>query len=136
VDKHPLGLYEPQERIGWEVDAPEGSGEVLVRVQAPDAKEETVLWITPNTARQAAVLVESAGTRWELDRARFRQTWAGAAAVQLAGGRWLECRPVDGADGHAEIVLRSTASGLLIGCVAAAGAECAWRLAVRDQPSI
>ncbi|GAA2793080.1 GNAT family N-acetyltransferase [Kitasatospora sp. CM 4170] len=138
--KHPLGLAAPHERIDWEVTAPESAAEpVRVDVRAPGAEEEVVLWITPNTPSRTAVVLDSAGTRRELDSSMFRQVWAAAAAVRLADGSWLDCRPAGEGAGAAEVVLRTTASGLLIGCVAAAGpdgAEASWQLAVHREPVV
>jgi GNAT superfamily N-acetyltransferase len=136
-EKHPLGLYAPRERIGWELTAPEDTAEpVRVDIQAPDGQEEIVLWLTPNTPRKTTVVLDSAGTRWELDTAGFRQVWAAAAAVRLSDGRWLDCRPADGAGTEAELVLRTTPSGLLIGCVSPARQGSAWHLAVLDEAGL
>ncbi|MGV9990500.1 GNAT family N-acetyltransferase [Streptomyces sp. NPDC003374] len=136
--KHPLGLYGPQEGIAWELDAPgDTAAPVRVAVSSPAgvAEEETVLWLTPNTARRTTVAVDSAGSRWELDSADFRQLWAAAAAVRLADGSWLTCRPAVPA-AEAEIVLRTTPSGLLVGCVAPAGGDTAWHLSVGHAPGV
>lgn len=135
-EKHPLGLFAPRERIGWELTAPENTAEpVRADIQAPDSEEEIVLWLTPNTPRETTVLLDSAGTRWELGSAGFRQVWATAATVRLADGSWLDCRPADGACPQAELVLRTTPSGLLIGCVSPARRPSAWQLAVHDGPT-
>ncbi|MFI1923176.1 MULTISPECIES: GNAT family N-acetyltransferase [unclassified Streptomyces] len=135
-EKHPLGLFAPRERIGWELTAPEDTAEpVRADIQAPDSEEEIVLWLTPNTARETTVLLDSAGTRWELGSAGFRQIWATAATVRLADGSWLDCRPADGACAQAELVLRTTPSGLLIGCVSPARRPSAWQLAVHSEPT-
>lgn len=135
-EKHPLGLFAPRERIGWELTAPEDTAEpVRADIQAPDSEEEIVLWLTPNTARETTVLLDSAGTRWELGSAGFRQIWATAATVRLADGSWLDCRPADGACPQAELVLRTTPSGLLIGCVSPARRPSAWQLAVHSEPT-
>ncbi|MFG3030679.1 GNAT family N-acetyltransferase [Streptomyces sp. NPDC048253] len=135
-EKHPLGLFAPRERIGWELTAPEDTAEpVRADIQAPDSEEEIVLWLTPNTARETTVLLDSAGTRWELGSAGFRQIWATAATVRLADGHWLDVRPADGACPQAELVLRTTPSGLLIGCVSPARRPSAWQLAVHSGPT-
>ncbi|MGW6925678.1 N-acetyltransferase family protein [Streptomyces sp. NPDC054950] len=135
-EKHPLGLFAPRERIGWELTAPEDTAEpVRADIQAPDSEEEIVLWLTPNTARETTVLLDSAGTRWELGSAGFRQIWATAATVRLADGHWLDVRPADGACPQAELVLRATPSGLLIGCVSPARRPSAWQLAVHSEPT-
>ncbi|WP_406006967.1 GNAT family N-acetyltransferase [Streptomyces sp. NBC_00637] len=132
-EKHPLGLFAPRERIGWELTAPEDPAEpVRADIQAPDSEEEIVLWLTPNTPRETTVVLDSAGTRWELGSAGFRQIWATAATVRLADGSWLDCRPADGAPEEAELVLRTTPSGLLIGCVSPARRPSAWQLAVHS----
>ncbi|CAM3712453.1 hypothetical protein GCM10009799_02100 [Nocardiopsis rhodophaea] len=141
VDKHDLGLFAPSLGISWEITAPhDGAGGIRVDVQAPGANEDVVLWVTPNTQPRTAVLVDSAGTHWELDTAEFRQVWASAAAVRLSDGSWLDCRPAGAGADAAEVVLRATASGLLIGCVCAArrprGAEAAWHLAVHSEPRL
>ncbi|MEV4559179.1 GNAT family N-acetyltransferase [Kitasatospora sp. NPDC049285] len=134
--KHPLGLAAPQDRISWEVTAPEQTAQpVRVDVHAPGADEEIVLWLTPNTPAATAVVLESAGTRWEVETTGFRQVWAAAAAVRLTGGQWLHLAPVQGGGDH-EIVLRTTASGLLVGCVAPAATEAAWQLTVLAEPAI
>ncbi|MFI1519039.1 GNAT family N-acetyltransferase [Kitasatospora cineracea] len=133
--KHPLGLAAPQERISWEVTAPEQCARpVRIDVHAPGADEETVLWLTPDTPADTAVVLDSAGTRRELDSAGFRQVWAAAAAVRLSSGHWLHVAPAGG-PGSQEIVLRTTTSGLLIGC-AATGTEAAWQLSVHPAPAI
>ncbi|MFH0174714.1 GNAT family N-acetyltransferase [Streptomyces cacaoi] len=135
-EKHPLGLFAPRERIGWELTAPEDTAEpVRADIQAPDSEEEIVLWLTPNTPRETTVVLDSAGTRWELGSAGFRQIWATAATVRLADGSWLDCRPADGACAQAELVLRTTPSGLLIGCVSPARRPSAWQLAVHSEPT-
>ncbi|MET8169233.1 GNAT family N-acetyltransferase [Streptomyces sp. NPDC005329] len=135
-EKHPLGLYAPRERIGWELTAPEDTAEpVRADIQAPDSEEEIVLWLTPNTPRETTVVLDSADARWELGSAGFRQIWATAATVRLADGSWLDCRPAEGACPQAEIVLRTTPSGLLIGCVSPARRPTAWQLAVHSGPT-
>lgn|GEM_PF-598706 len=139
--KHPLGLFAPEERISWELSLPDGSDQpIRADVQAPGAAEEIVLWITPNTPTHTTVVFDSAGTRWELSSSEFQQVWTSTASVLLSDGSWLDCRPAPGATDEAEIVLRTTASGLLIGCVSAAqkshGAESSWHLAVSRQPGI
>ncbi|MCK1819649.1 GNAT family N-acetyltransferase [Streptomyces sp. XM83C] len=136
--KQPFGLYEPQQGIAWELDAPDDTAapvRVVVSSPAGGEGEEAVLWLTPNTGRRTTLAVDSAGTRWELDSGDFRQIWASAAAVRLADGSWLTCRPEHPA-GDAEIVLRTTPSGLLVGCAAPAGGEAAWRLTVGDGPGV
>ncbi|MFI1162581.1 GNAT family N-acetyltransferase [Streptomyces sp. NPDC020801] len=138
-EKHPLGLYGPQEGIGWELTAPEDTTQpVRVDIQAPatGADEEVVLWLTPNTPRRTTVVIDSAGTRWELDSPEFRQIWATAAAVRLTDGSWLHCRPAGSGPAGAEIVLRTTPSGLLLGCVSPACRENAWHLAVSSEPGL
>ncbi|GFH38404.1 GNAT family N-acetyltransferase [Streptomyces pacificus] len=151
-EKHPLALYCPQARTGWEITAPADATEPLrVHVHtfrdeheyaddhAEDHPEaaETVLWITPNTPRKTAVVLESGGRRWELAPTGFRQVWAAAAAVRLSDGSWLDCRPAPGSGGEQEIALRSTASGLLLGCVSPAGrGDTAWHLSVHDEPTV
>ncbi|BAJ30025.1 MULTISPECIES: GNAT family N-acetyltransferase [Kitasatospora] len=133
--KHPLGLAAPQEGVSWEVTAPERTAEpVRLDVHAPGADEETVLWLTPDTPADTAVVIDSAGTRHALDSGAFRQVWAAAAAVRLTGGHWLHLTPA-GPAGTQEIVLRTTSSGLLIGC-ASAGADAAWQLSVHPAPAI
>ncbi|ARP70699.1 GNAT family N-acetyltransferase [Streptomyces pluripotens] len=130
-EKHPLALFAPRERIGWEVIAPEDPAEpVRVDIQAPDGEEEIVLWLTPNTPRKTTVVLDSAGTRWELASSDFRQVWAASASVRLSDGSWLDCRPAGPGAEHAELVLRTTSSGLLIGCVSPAARGTSWHLAV------
>ncbi|MEU7058507.1 GNAT family N-acetyltransferase [Streptomyces sp. NPDC046197] len=137
AEKHPLGLYGPQEGIGFELTAPDATGgPVRVDIQAPDSEEEVVLWVTPNTPRETTVVIDSAGTRWELNSPDFRQVWAAAAAVRLSDGSWLHCRPDRPGPGEAEIVLRTTASGLLIGCASPARRPSAWYLAVSGEPAL
>ncbi|MCH0570229.1 GNAT family N-acetyltransferase [Streptomyces sp. MUM 136J] len=133
-EKHPLALFSPRERIGWELTGAEDPAEpVRIDVQAPGHEEEVVLWITPNTPRTTAVVLDSAHTGWELDSTGFRQIWASAASVRLSDGSWLDCRPAHpGPD--AEIVLRTTPSGLLVGCVSPARRESSWHLAVHPEP--
>lgn len=139
-EKHPVALYGPQEGIGFEVTAPEDTGEpVRVDIQAPGSHEEVVLWLTPNTPRRTTAVIDSAGTRWELDSSEFRQIWAGAVAVRLSDGAWLHCRPANGAGARpaeAEIVLRTTPSGLLIGCASPARRDNAWHLSVHPEPAL
>ncbi|MET8248157.1 GNAT family N-acetyltransferase [Streptomyces sp. NPDC005202] len=136
-EKHPLGLYGPQEGIGWELTASEDTARpVRVDIQAPDTEEEVVLWLTPNTPRETTVVIESAGTRWELNSPDFRQVWAAAAAVRLSDGSWLHCRPAHPGSAEAEIVLRTTPSGLLVGCASPARRKNAWHLAVSSEPGL
>ncbi|MFJ9814545.1 GNAT family N-acetyltransferase [Streptomyces sp. NPDC101151] len=136
-EKHPLGLYGPQDGIGFELIAPDDTAEpVRVDLQAPDTAEEVVLWITPNTPRETTAVIDSAGTRWELNSPDFRQVWAAAAAVRLSDGSWLHCRPARPGSAEAEIVLRTTTSGLLIGCASAARRPHAWLLSVSSEPAL
>ncbi|MFR9795979.1 N-acetyltransferase family protein [Streptomyces sp. MS06] len=133
-EKHPFALFSPRERIGWELTGAEDPAEpVRVDVQAPGHEEEAVLWITPNASRKTAVVLDSASTAWELDSTEFRQIWASAAAVRLSDGNWLDVRPADPRP-DAEIVLRTTPSGLLVGCVSPALRESSWHLAVHPEP--
>ncbi|MEV0966200.1 GNAT family N-acetyltransferase [Streptomyces sp. NPDC049910] len=142
-EKHPLALYCPHARTGWEITAPGDTTEPLrVDVWTPRVEDEdeegaeAVLWITPNTPRKTAVVLESAGTRWALASTGFRQVWATTAVVRLSDGSWLDCRPSPGSGGEREIALRSTPSGLLIGCVSPAGRRNTWRLSVHDEPTV
>ncbi|WP_103516442.1 GNAT family N-acetyltransferase [Streptomyces sp. SM10] len=139
AEKHALGLFDPERGIDWDVTA-SGDGPLRVDVRAPFAEDEAVLWITPDTGARASVVIDSAGTRWELDSPDFRQVWAAAVSVRLSDGSWLDCRPAGTPSGDAEIVLRTTPSGLLVGCVAAAdgqdGVAASWHLAVRDGPGL
>ncbi|MFJ1757493.1 GNAT family N-acetyltransferase [Kitasatospora sp. NPDC088134] len=133
--KHPLGLAAPQQRISWEVTAPEQAAEpVRIDIQAPGADEEIVLWLTPDAPADTAVVIDSAGRRRELATGDFRQVWAGAAAIRLGSGQWLHLAPA-GPAGTQEIVLRTTSAGLLVGCAAAA-TEAAWQLSVHPAPAI
>ncbi|GLW73236.1 hypothetical protein Kpho02_55350 [Kitasatospora phosalacinea] len=136
--KHPLGLAAPQEGVSWEVTAPERTAEpVRIDVRAPGADEETVLWLTPDTPADTTVVIDTAGTRHELESGAFRQVWAAAASVRLSSGHWLHIAPADPADpvGTRELVLRTTSSGLLVGC-ASADPEAAWQLSVHPAPAI
>ncbi|MFJ8882802.1 GNAT family N-acetyltransferase [Streptomyces sp. NPDC102402] len=138
AEKHALGLYDAGRGIGWDVTAP-GDGPLRVDVRAPSTEDDTVLWITPDTAARTTAVIDSAGTRWELDSRDFRQVWASAASVRLSDGSWLDCRPGGTPSDDAEIVLRTTSSGLLIGCVAAGtpdGVTATWHLAVRQEPGL
>ncbi|MEV0927847.1 GNAT family N-acetyltransferase [Streptomyces spongiicola] len=142
--EHPLALYCPHTRTGWEITAPGDTTEpVRVDVRTPPAGDEAgdeaeaVLWITPDTPRKTTVVLESAGTRWALASTGFRQVWAAAAAVRLSDGSWLDCRPSPGSGGEREIALRSTPSGLLVGCVSPAGRRSTtWHLSVHDEPTL
>ncbi|MFY1679707.1 GNAT family N-acetyltransferase [Streptomyces sp. WMMC905] len=138
----PLGLRCPRSGAGWEIDAPEDPAEPLrVDVRTPghrDGEEDAdvVLWITPNTPRRTSVVLDSAGARWELPSSDFRQVWATTAAVRLSDGGWLDCRPSPGLPDGSEITIRSTPSGLLIGCVSPVGRESTWHLSVHDEPVV
>jgi GNAT superfamily N-acetyltransferase len=140
--KDPFGLFAARERIGWQVTAPEDAARsVRVDVQAPEVEEEVALWLTPHTPARTRVVIRSAGTRWELDSSTFRQVWAEAVSVRLTDGGWLCCHPVrDAAGDDAEIVVRATPAGLLVGCVSAArrphGADAAWHFAVSDTAGL
>ncbi|KDN84435.1 hypothetical protein [Kitasatospora cheerisanensis] len=95
-----------------------------------------MLWLTPDTPADTPVVLRSAGERHRLDSAAFRQVWASTAAIRLGSGHWLHLAPADpDAPGAPEIVLRTTSSGLLIGCATAAG-EAAWQLSVHPEPAI
>ncbi|WP_145498938.1 GNAT family N-acetyltransferase [Streptomyces sp. CFMR 7] len=140
--KHPLGLYAPHTGLGWEIATTDDG--VRVDVHAPDTDRENVLWLTPHTAPKAAVVIESAGERWELAPTDFRQAWARRASVRLSDGRWLHLAPAattpspspspsPSSSPYDELVLRATPSGLLLGGVSA-GRESAWLLSVHDTP--
>ncbi|MFP3991536.1 GNAT family N-acetyltransferase [Streptomyces sp. E11-3] len=126
-EKHPLGLYAPDTGLGWEITPADGG--LRVDVQAPGTDRENVLWLTPHTPLKTAVVLESAGERWEMTSGDFRQVWARRASVRLSDGRWLHCAPA--ASPRDELVLRATPSGLLIGGVSAAR-ESSWLLSVHD----
>lgn len=136
---HPHGLSSPAERLSWEVTEVPGSP-LTAQVRAAAAEGDAVLWATPHTPRRTTVVIKSAGGSWQLYSSQFRQVWATAAAVQLSSGDWLACRAGPGAPADAEIVVRSTASGLLIGCTATAGpthpTSSFWELDVRSEPHI
>lgn len=134
--KHPLGLIASDHRLDWELIVPDGpAAPVLVDVHAPDVAEESVLWLTPHTAPDAEVLVLDRPTH-RTTAGRFRQLWGTAVAVRLANGSWLDCRPAAGGPHGAEIVVRATGSGLLLGCathaVPDAGASNTWQFTVLD----
>ncbi|MFG2921794.1 GNAT family N-acetyltransferase [Streptomyces sp. NPDC048305] len=138
AEKHALGLYDAGLGIGWDVTAP-GDGPLRVDVRARSTEDDTVLWITPDTGARTTVVIDSAGIRRELETPDFRQVWASAASVRLSDGNWLDCRPAGTPSDDMEIVLRTTTSGLLIGCAAAGGPEgvtASWHLAVRDEPGL
>ncbi|PZT77912.1 GNAT family N-acetyltransferase [Streptomyces sp. AC1-42W] len=128
-EKHPLGLHAPDSGLDWEIAA-DGDG-LRVDARSSGTDRETVVWLTPQTPLRTAVVLESGGEHWELNTGDFRQVWAGRAAVRLSDGRWLHCAPATAS--HDELVLRATASGLLIGGVSAAP-ESAWLLSVHDTP--
>ncbi|MFF7688195.1 GNAT family N-acetyltransferase [Streptomyces syringium] len=128
-EKHPLGLYAPDTGLGWEI-TPADDG-IRVDVRAPGTDRESVLWLTPYAPLKTPLVLESAGERWEVTSADFRQVWARRASVRLSDGRWLHCAPA--ASTGDELVLRATSSGLLVGGVSAAE-ESAWLLSVHDGP--
>ncbi|MEU6056658.1 GNAT family N-acetyltransferase [Streptomyces sp. NPDC047097] len=128
-EKHPLGLYAPDTGLGWEATHTDGG--LRVDVRAPGTDRESVLWLTPYAPLRTAVVLESAGERWELTSGDFGRLWARRASVRLSDGRWLHCAPARSGDD--ELVLRATGSGLLIGGVSAAQ-ESAWLLSVHDTP--
>ncbi|PRH76634.1 GNAT family N-acetyltransferase [Streptomyces solincola] len=130
----PSELDCPDEGIAWQVSGPEGPGTpVRVDIRAPGAPEETVLWLTPHTPRTATVAVASGGGRHELSTDGFRQVWADAVAVRLTDGHWLHCRPADPTAATAEIVVRATPAGPLVGCAAPARSGPAWLLTVSEH---
>ncbi|MBD0838584.1 GNAT family N-acetyltransferase [Streptomyces sp. TRM68416] len=128
-EKHPLGLHHPDTGLGWEI-GPADDG-LRVDVRAPDTGRENVVWLTPHAPVRTAVVLESADRHWELSTSDVRQVWARRAAVRLSDGRWLHCVPATPSP-HDELVLRATASGLLIGAVSAAR-ESAWLFSVHDR---
>ncbi|MFE3514568.1 GNAT family N-acetyltransferase [Streptomyces sp. NPDC059166] len=138
AEKDALGLYDPERRTGWDVSAPVDEP-LRVDVRSASTEGDTVLWITPDTGARTTVAIDSAGTRWELESPDFRQVWASAVSVRLSDGSWLDCRPAGTSAADAEIVVRTTSSGLLIGCAAAGGPDgtaASWHLALRDGPGL
>ncbi|GAA3486443.1 GNAT family N-acetyltransferase [Streptomyces cremeus] len=151
-EKGPRALYAPADGTGWEVHAPEDPVEpVRVAVRGrpqglsggepgdrrgagADEARDTVLWLTPHTPQRTSVVFESAGTRWERDSSQFRQVWADALSLRLTDGGWLHCRPAPGAPRAAELVLRTTSAGLLVGCATPTGTDADWHLSVHDAP--
>jgi len=118
--KHPLGIHCPELRIGWELSLPEAAGPgapVTVDLHHPDARGEVALWLTPHTARGARVRVPAPEGTWEHSTEQTWQCWAPQVWVELADGRWLDCRPGPDAPADAELVVRSTPAGLLVGCL-------------------
>jgi L-amino acid N-acyltransferase YncA len=132
--KHPLGLHAPDLGIGWEVSAPDGPGPLTAEVHHAGPDGEAVLWLTPRTSRGGRVVVPAPRGTWELVADGLWQRWTAWAAVELADGRWLSCRPGTGASPDAEIVVRSTAAGLLLGCVTPAGPSGRWQFDLLDAP--
>ncbi|WP_256107716.1 GNAT family N-acetyltransferase [Streptomyces sp. ODS05-4] len=130
----PHGLGCPDDGIAWEASAPEDTGTpVRVDIRAPGAAAETVLWLTPHTPRTTAVTVVSGGARHELTTDGFRQVWADAVAVRLTDGHWLHCRSAHRAAAPAEIVVRATPAGPLVGCVAPAPPDPPWHLTLSEH---
>jgi GNAT superfamily N-acetyltransferase len=134
-EKHPLGIVAPDHQLGWELTVPDDpAAPALVDVQAPGASEEAVLWLTPNNARGGRVEVDQLGTPGPVAAGEFHQLWADAVRVELADGRFLDCRQAPGCPPGAEIVVRNTPSGLLVGCVlparGRAGASGRWQFTV------
>ena len=125
-EKHPLGLASPELQTGWELAVPDDPADpVLATVVGPDdiAEDdaEVVLWLTPDARPGAGVRIHPTGNGAPHVVTGFRQVWAGAVTVELTGDRLLHCRPAPGAPSDAEIVVRSSAAGLLVGCVSASG---------------
>lgn len=117
----------------------EAVGSWLVEVQGPAGEHEHVVWITPATPAEGAIGVPGAGDQplWLPIGGRW-QRWTGAVAVPLADGTWLAVEALPGQDAAtAELIVRDTPSGPLIGCVATAtGQPVAWRLQRHDRAPV
>jgi hypothetical protein len=138
--KHPLGLHAPDHRISWELTLPDDDAPdapVTVDLHHPDATEEVVLWFTPHTPKGGRVVVPGPdGVPWQLPTDRVWQRWSSAVSVELTDGRWLVGTPAPDAPDDAEYVVRSTAAGVLVGCVANASqpSTTSWHFTVRTDP--
>ena len=121
-EKHPLGLASPDLQTKWELAVPDDPAvPVSAAVAGPDDSSEVVLWLTPDARPGAGVQIHPSGGGAPHVVSGFSQVWAGAVIVELTGDRFLYCRPAPGSSADAEIVVRSSPSGLLLGCVSPAG---------------
>ncbi len=118
-------------------------GALVVDVRAPHTDQEVVVWLTPQTAENARVVFpEPDGSVGQLQADWTWQRWTAATATLLTDGRWLTCRPARTTPRHSEIVVRSTRSGLLIGCVTHTshldepGTTNSWIFEVADQAGL
>ncbi len=102
--------------LAWSVRP--GADGIRITAEAPAASGdgELVVWVTP-AAKSATVLVPGApGEAWLLTKTGTWQRWCDRAAVRLDDGRWLLTAAAE--PGAAEILLRATASGILLALVA------------------
>lgn len=114
-----------------------GSHEITVTSAQPDG--EDVLWLTPLAAPGARVVLPGPHGPWSATAEGSWQRWTPSALIELRRGIWLDLAP---APGHArlvpEILVRSTPSGLLVGCVSRAGlgaGPMVWRVRAAAGPA-
>ena len=122
-------------RVSIRADA-DAAAEPGAATAAMPGEGELVAWVTPAGARAASVLVPGApGEAWLLDKPGAWQRWTDRLAVRLADGRWLYTESED--PGAAEILVRSTSSGILLALVARRAAAqpgaASWPLAVLED---
>ncbi|WP_265443687.1 GNAT family N-acetyltransferase [Flexivirga meconopsidis] len=112
---------------------------VAVADSTPAADGELVVWLTPDSPSRADAVcwspggtpvIHPLGERW--------QRWASAVDLPLRDGRWLHIDSSDAGGDHPEILVRSTESGPLVGCLTRSGcaqqATATWRFAVLNHP--
>ncbi|WP_058235079.1 GNAT family N-acetyltransferase [Devriesea agamarum] len=101
---------------------------------------ENVLWVTPRHRTGGRIVFPGPSGLWSLTASRRWQRWTCGVAVELDAGFWFQIGPAPGYHDalSPEILVRSTSSGLLIGCVSRAigpDAPMTWRLRITGAPT-
>lgn len=107
-------------------------------VTSAETDGEDVLWLTPMTGPGTRVVFPGLRGPWSTPSSGVWQRWTPSTLIELDQGIWLSIAP---APGHEELVpeilVRSTPSGLLVGCTSRAGLEedpMVWRVRATGAP--
>lgn len=107
-------------------------------VSSVETDGENVLWLTPLTDPGTRVVFPGLRGPWSTPSTGTWQRWTPSVLIELGHGIWLDIAP---AAGHEELVpeilVRSTPSGLLVGCASRAGLDpdpMVWRVRATGVP--